>query len=353
MPGLKGSIMAGCLPGRAVAAALIVCLWSGAVQAGTLSLIIENDIFTGTDKNYTAGNKLAWTSEEARDPADLVTGAFGRTLAGVFYGIETIRARNDDGDPGTDIVIHEDFALGHSIFTPQDITTPKPLPDQHPYAGWLYGSYSMVVAHENLLDTFAVELGVVGPSAFGEEVQRGWHQILDGEDPEGWDHQLKDEPGITLIYQRQWRYDLRNSVGRFGFDILPTAGGSLGNILTQANMGATIRAGYNLGNDYGPPRIRPALAGSAILDRNAQGVSLYLFGGVEGRAVLRNIFLDGNSFRDSLNVQRKPVVADFQVGAVFKTRTFQLAYTYVIRTEEFDGQEEPQKFGALNLSVRF
>ncbi|NIQ93116.1 MAG: lipid A deacylase LpxR family protein, partial [Desulfuromonadales bacterium] len=256
------------------------------------------------------------------------------------------------GDPDTDIFIHESFTLGHIIFTPQDISTPDPLPDQHPYAGWLYGGYSMVMARKDVVDTFEATVGIVGPSAFGKEVQRGWHRLIDGEDPKGWDNQLKDEPGIVLTYQRQWRYDLRDSMGRFGLDILPTAGASLGNIRTQANLGATLRAGYNLGNDYGPPRIRPALAGSGILDAG-DGVSFYLFGGVEGRAVLRNIFLDGNSFRESLNVQRKPLVADFQVGAAFRTGNLQLAYTFVIRTEEFDGQQEAQKFGAVSLSVRF
>ncbi len=210
----------------------------------------------------------------------------------------------------------------------------------------------MVMARKDVVDTFEATVGIVGPSAFGKEVQRGWHRLIDGEDPKGWDNQLKDEPGIVLTYQRQWRYDLRDSMGRFGLDILPTAGASLGNIRTQANLGATLRAGYNLGNDYGPPRIRPALAGSGILDAG-DGVSFYLFGGVEGRAVLRNIFLDGNSFRESLNVQRKPLVADFQVGAAFRTGNLQLAYTFVIRTEEFDGQQEAQKFGAVSLSVRF
>ncbi|MFP4002455.1 MAG: lipid A deacylase LpxR family protein [Alphaproteobacteria bacterium] len=345
--------MPGVVSGRAAAAALTACLWGGAAQAGTWSLVVENDVFAGTDQNYTSGLKLTWASEAARDPGDMVTGGFGRGLADVFYGLETIRARNGDGDPDTDILIHESFALGHSIFTPQDISTAAPLPDQHPYAGWLYGGYSMVVVQEDLLDTFAVDAGVVGPSAFAEEIQRGWHQLIDGEDPKGWDNQLEDEPGIVLTWQRQWRYDLRNSIGRFGFDILPTVGASAGNILTQANMGATFRAGYNLGNDYGPPRIRPALAGSAILDHGAGGVSFYLFAGVEGRAVLQNIFLDGNTFRQSLNVQRKPLVADFQVGAALRAARFLIAYTFVVRTEEFDGQQEPQKFGALSLSLRF
>lgn len=328
-------------------------LWSAGAHAGTYSLIVENDVFTGTDRNYTAGHNLSWVSDAKRDPDDLVTGGFGRMLAGAIYGLDTIRARNGDGDPDTDILMHESFALGHSIFTPENISTPDPLPDQHPYAGYLYGNYSLVLAHRHMIDTFALDIGIIGPSAFGEEVQRNWHQLIDGEDPRGWDNQLHDEPGLTFTYQRQWRHDLRNSIGRFGLDILPTAGASLGNVRTQANLGATLRAGYNLGNDYGPPRIRPALAGSAILDQGNEGIAFYLFGGVEGRAVLRNIFLDGNSFRDSLNVQRKPLVADFQVGAVFQTRSFQLAYTYVIRTEEFDGQMNPQKFGAISLSVRF
>ncbi|NIQ93117.1 MAG: lipid A deacylase LpxR family protein, partial [Desulfuromonadales bacterium] len=49
--------MPGAVQGSAVAAALAAFFGSGTAEAGTLSLIVENDVITGTDRNYTAGHQ--------------------------------------------------------------------------------------------------------------------------------------------------------------------------------------------------------------------------------------------------------------------------------------------------------
>ena len=66
-----------------------------------------------------------------------------------------------------------------------------------------------------------------------------------------------------------------------------------------------------------PPRIRPGLSGSNFFlsdTDSGRDFGWYLFGGVEGRAVAHNLFLDGNTFAKSLSVQKKTFVADFQGG---------------------------------------
>ena len=63
---------------------------------------------------------------------------------------------------------------------------------------------------------------------------------------------------------------------------------------TYLEVGATLRIGNDLPNDYGAPRIRPSLPGSNFfLPRDNFG--WYLFAGAGGRAVAYNIFLDGNT----------------------------------------------------------
>ena len=52
--------------------------------------------------------------------------------------------------------------------------------------------------------------------------------------------------------------------GGLGVDLIPNAGVSLGNVLTQASAGLTLRFGQDLANDYGPPRVRPAMAGAGF-----------------------------------------------------------------------------------------
>ena len=67
----------------------------------------------------------------------------------------------------------------------------------------------------------------------------------------------------------------------------------------------------------------------------------------------RNIFLDGNTFVDSHSVDKEPFVGDFQAGISFTFGDARLSYTYIVRTQEFDKQDQPDQFGSFNLSYRF
>jgi hypothetical protein len=67
----------------------------------------------------------------------------------------------------------------------------------------------------------------------------------------------------------------------------------------------------------------------------------------------RNIFLDGNSFTESRDVKKRPLVGDLQYGAAIAWRNIRLSYTHVLRTREYDGQDGDDAFGAISLSARF
>jgi lipid A 3-O-deacylase len=314
-----------------------------AESKGVFSLVVENDsLSSGADRNYTSGIKFAYVSEVEQVPGWL-EGTRGMTRA--FSG----------SDP--------DFwgiAVGQSIFTPEDITANPAPPDQHPYAGWLYLQL-MVAAEEDrddgrpprYLDTYELELGIVGPSALGEEAQSSIHEWLGAPDPQGWDSQLNDELAFAISFDRRWRPPwarFSTDVGGLEFDLTPNAGLTLGTLRTEARLGAAARVGWRIDNDYGPPRVRPSLSG---VDHFSGGpFSWQIFAGVQGRAVARNLFLDGNTFEDSASVDRNPFVADFQTGFSVSAGDWRLAYTYVWRTEEFETQPTRQDFGAIAISVR-
>lgn len=303
-------------------------------DAATFAFTWENDIFGGTDRNYTNGLRAAYVWPEA-DPW-LVP----RFLANRVLGLSE------------DVNVYHSIALGHSIFTPRDTQATEPLPDQHPYAGWAYAEFLTLFEDGARLDTVGAQIGVVGPAAGGEFVQNNWHDLIDADPVNGWGNQLRNEPGIALIFERRYRALVETRLDSFGADITPTWGVTLGNVRTQAQLGVSFRFGQDLRRDFGPPRVRPALAGTSFFNpRNA--FSWYLFGGVEGRAVARNIFLDGNTFRDGPSVDRRTLVADFQAGAVFQFSDVQVSWTWVRRTEEFVGQQGEQQFGAFTVAVRF
>jgi hypothetical protein len=328
------SSLVACLYGALMAITAVPAVRAKDSEFGTLNLVIENDSFAGHDRDYTNGILASWTTGPDQTPS--WARAVARWLP--FFSEEgTVRAS---------------YGLGQSMFTPNDLSQEDPPGDDHPYAGWLYGSIGLFSETPTHLDQLQLQLGVVGPAALARQAQTLVHEAIGSTKPRGWDHQLDNEPGIVITYQRSWRLPIADDIMGLALDATPHLGAALGNVFTYANGGATLRLGWNVPVDYGPPRIEPGLPASGYFEPQAD-FGWYLFAGVEGRAVGRNIFLDGNSFQDSPSVEKNILVGDAQVGIALVFRAVRLAYTYVFRTPEFKGQDDADKFGALSLSARF
>lgn len=302
---------------------------------GTWTFVWENDKFAGTDQNYTNGVHLAYLSGTRRPDR------LARLALNMFV------------EDTSDIRVRRGYALGHSIFTPADTQAREPLPDQHPYAGWLYGEYSALVQTRDSVHRLSVQAGIVGPAALGEQIQNGFHDLINTDPVNGWDNQIGNEPGLVIGYDRMLRLGRLLDFGDLAVDVTPNFGFAVGNISTYARVGAMARIGEDLASDFGPPRVRPSLAGAGFFTPDGK-FSWYLFGGVEARAVAHNIVLDGSLFRrGDPSVASKAFVGDAQVGLVVQIIGLQLGYTVVLRTREFDGQDKPQIFGAGSLSAKF
>ncbi len=302
-----------------------------------LSFSFENDsIGGGTDQAYTNGVRLTWFNASTRVPAGM------DTLADY---VPTF-----DINPTTSTV----FTFGQNMYTPEDITVRNLQPDDRPYAGWLYGSIGLLTATDNHLDELDLTLGIVGPEAMAEPVQEFVHDAIDTRDPSGWDNQLDFEPGVIVSWRRRWPAALAHTMGDYRVAVEPNVNVSLGNIYTYAGTGVNFTFGpYQGVLQDTPPRVAPAGPGTGYFETPDQGWSWYLFAGVDGRAVARNIFLDGNTFTDSHSVDKKYLVGDANVGAALTLGDYRLSYTLTGRTKEFDGQENDSLFGSLTLTTRF
>src|SRR6185436_4739093 len=332
----------GALERRIAAKALIIatlyCSWIGASAAedesGTFNFLWENDAIAGTDHHYTNGVELSYLSIE-----DHLWDWF-RNGSNLLPGVS-----NDDHT-------RVGLTLGQSIFTPDDTDATQPLPDQRPYAGWLYLGIAVVANQGNQLDTWALNLGIVGPSAHGEQVQNGFHDWISSAHANGWDNQLSDTPGYQLLYEHRWRNIGKRRLGPLEMDFSPHLGFSLGNIATYANAGITLRLGRDLRNDFGVPRIRPSLPGSSFFQPR-DGFGWYVFAGVDARGVAYNIFLDGDAPTYDVDIHKETFVYDGQVGFAVLWRKLRVAYTYVIRSKEYEGQDQPDRFGSVGFTWRF
>lgn len=304
-------------------------------NGGFWSIQFENDLWgSGSDQLYSHGTEIAHLSLD--NPPDWLA-RLGRSLP--FFRMGDVSAVQ--------------YAVGQKIFTPADTQSRTLLVNDRPYAGWLYGNATLLSRYVDEPDRqvgnlLGITLGVVGPSAHADDVQKSIHALIGSDKPQGWGNQLKDEPGILLTYTRRWQY-FHRFPGNLEFETSPHLVGALGNVYTYAGGGLMLRLGKGLRNDIGPPNIGPGFPGIPYL-RPSPRTNWYLFAGLEGRAVAHNIFLDGNSFRESHSVDKNPLVADLQIGFAFHINNVRLAISNVWRSREFEGQPEHVRFGAINIS---
>jgi len=313
-------------------------------RVGVLTLYAENDSFGGTDQNYTSGVKISWLSE------DLSSWELTGLRQNVAEALPFVNQPHTQKNFG--------LSIGQNIYSPQDTISPVPDPTDRPYAGWSYLELSFVSKNEDRVDIFSVQAGIVGPSSLAKNTQRAIHRLINEDSPKGWSYQLRDEPGLNFIYERRLRFYARNFSDVLGFDFIPHGGVSVGNVQTHANLGATARFGYHLPSDFGVALARGGSVGAApvndldprvALNRN---ISVFLFLATDGRAVARDIFLDGNTWRDGPSVDKRILVADVMGGIGAIAGRWQLTGTFVHRTREFSTQPDAfTRFGSITLSV--
>lgn len=307
-------------------------------KPGVISLTTENDVFGGgTDRNYSSGLRI-----ERMSAADDVHPG----LNWVAHRLPWLDLKRTE--------LRQGFALSHVIYTPEDKTLTVPDPEDRPYAAWLHGSATVIASDDTTQDTLQVNLGMVGPFAQGEFVQNNWHKVIGVAAANGWPNQLRDELGVEIIAQRMELFKGPELPLGLETDFGASIGGALGNVRTYAATGLTARVGWDLNASFGPPRIRPALSGAGDFVPGTADDPLggYFFIGVDGRAVGRDMFLDGNLWRDGPRVDdRRIFVADIQSGVAVHYRDVQVAFTFVQRSEQFAAQNGPQRFGAISFSI--
>ncbi|HEY0281669.1 MAG TPA: lipid A deacylase LpxR family protein [Rhizomicrobium sp.] len=324
----------------ALAAALCVAAASAAGESasekGAFGILFENDLFGNADHDYSNGVELTYTTAPQDTPDWLIAVAHWLPFFSAT-GKGDVRTR---------------YALGQSMFTPIDKTLPNPSLDDRPYAGFLFGTAGIVGDSGRHLDQLQFTLGVIGPMALAGEAQNWVHGIVGDAKAQGWHYQLRNEPGLIIQYERSIKLIPPKSILGLIFDLEPHYGAAVGNVYDFANLGVVARLGFNLPGDYGPMRIDPSLPGSNFFEPSG-AIGAYVFAGVDGRAIARNLFLDGNTFKTSRSVSKLNLVYDYDLGAAITLYAMRISYTYVIRSREYKTQPDVSKFGAIAVSFRF
>jgi hypothetical protein len=294
-----------------------------------------NDTFVNTDRSFTHGGKLILMSNNIKN----------------YRNNPLLRWFSFTNGKGS---LHTySLSIGQNVYTPSNIKTDMIIKEDRPYAGYLYFGFGIHSSNRKRQDTFEIDIGIIGQQSYAEQTQRAIHWLFKQRDPKGWDHQLDNEFAIQAIFERKIRAYRIASESGVGIELIPHYGGGFGNVYIYANAGYQIRFGWNLPMDYGVEMHRPGGDTTVGIIRRDTSPSIHIFAALDGHAVHKNIFLDGNTFDDSHYVHKYPFTANIMAGLGVRVNRFYITYTYVYWTKKFNTETENHRFGVMNISYSF
>ncbi|WP_074904193.1 lipid A deacylase LpxR family protein [Microbulbifer thermotolerans] len=311
-----------------------------------ITVRIDNDFFAGRDRGYSNGVEVGFVSQTVDSFQDARLPSSYRLLNRVTGWLQP------QGYTDYNMTV----SVSHGIFTPTDWEEEALIEDDRPYAGALIFEANYNGRNDNTMRATGISLGIVGPSAQAEELQRAVHSLLGSDRFRGWDNQLSDEVVFRLHSHWLHRYQLRRAPREnWKSDLILHGGGNIGNLLTSANTGVEWRFGPQLPDNFGSAPLLPAALNTAP-ERSAdysRRLKLHGFVSLDLQLIAHDITLDGNLWKDSHSVDREPFVAQLGVGVAGSYGMWQFAFARFVRTREFAGQSEKPQLGSVTIQRNF
>lgn len=325
-----------------------------------LTFYLDNDLFSGEDRDYTNGGRISWISDNRPAFGYLPARQVLEKLAGADEASSLIRRisgfERGDIEQGN-VVVNYGLSITQLMFTPADYESPAQPPGQRRYAGWLGVGFSLHAKNERVLNSAELILGTVGPRSYAEQTQDFIHDIRGIPRFEGWDNQVPNEftLDLSLVQKHRLRF-LENPDRNFSMDGFAEWGARLGTFRTGAYAGGFLRLGFHLPADYSDPRIS-ATAYSHRFFESGHGTdvdwSLYGLAGANAAAVLHDATIDGPLFKNfDSGITREPFVGEAYLGFGLRWRSLEFSYVHTFRSEEYREQSGGSEFGSLALLLR-
>lgn len=289
-------------------------------QARYARLHYDNDYFTATDRYYTQGYNFEFVHPALRkNPLTRLLVTTNRNAA--RYGL----------------------AFEHFGFTPTTIQSDAILVGDRPFAGAiLLKTFSMSTDTVRRIRVASVlSTGVVGPVAFGGEMQTAIHRAINGVRPQGWQHQIRNDVIVNYALTAEKQvYAYRNA-------LLVSAMGTVqaGTFVNRLQTGFVIMAG----------RFNSPFGNSPNVGRS--GLQLYGYAQPLVSLVGYDATLQGGLFnRDSPYIiptdQLTRTTFQANIGAVLKYKKLYLEYYQSLLTREFE-TGMPHRWGGIRIGVSF
>lgn len=187
--------------------------------------------------------------------------------------------------------------------------------------------------------TSSFNLGLIGPGAFGKEMQVGIHEWTENKIPKGWKNQIKNDAVINyeMGYEKQlFRYN--NLIA-----IQANSNIKLGTLFTNASAGFNTIIGF--------------IDTPFSISEKTNRFKFYAFVQPMASIIGYDATLQGGVFNtkspytiNSNNLER--LTAQYNYGLVLKTKTLYFEYSRSAITREFKSGNSA-KYGGIKIGVTF
>ncbi len=278
----------------------------------------DNDFFAASDKNYTQGYSFEYANPSfKKNPVNHI---FIKPKGNHFtYGL----------------------VLEHIGYTPSDFVSPDIQIDDRPFAAAIYLK-SFAVATDTIKKSRlsqSLSLGLIGPGAFGREMQTAIHKLIENKTPGGWDNQIQNELVLNykIGYEKQI-FNYKNIVNTQAITSL-----QLGTLFTNASVGFNSTIGL-LDHPFARNSTPSKFKFYAFVQPTVHvvGFDATLQGG---------IFTNDNPYTiSSKNIER--LTAQIDYGLILKYRKLYLEYSRTSITKEFSFGNSA-KWGGFKAGLLF
>tara|TARA_R110002050_G_scaffold226875_1_gene362547 strand:+ start:287 stop:1240 length:954 start_codon:yes stop_codon:yes gene_type:complete len=244
-----------------------------------------------------------------------------------------------------------EWQLGHEMFTPNKSIVQTIEEHDRPFASYLYGGFSVKnVYKNNKILSYTLQAGVIGPNAFGKELQDFIHGIYGFKKGIGWQFQIKN--AIALNFDVDYIHFLgKNDANTMDVSWVNSA--KLGTVYTNLSSGFYVRFGLTS---------LEKIVNSIAFNTNLNDVTTTSTRAIESffflKPTLRYAFYDATlegSFLNNTSLVTKeiiPVVFNLEIGLKFTASRFNFGYIFNYNTSKSEGLRYTygNKYGTISIN---
>ncbi|MET3503199.1 hypothetical protein ABIC45_004836 [Mucilaginibacter rubeus] len=246
------------------------------------------------------------------------------------------------------------FELGQKMFNPQSGYVRGPFDIDRPFAAYTYIGSTLNLLYKNESNLkLGAQIGLVGPAAGGEPVQKLIHNTFGFYKLNGWQYQIKNDVELNLSAEYNKLLARTSWV-----DLSFSSYANLGNGFTGAGAGGMVRLGnFNqLFNSISTQSTVSTSGEEKLLHKH----EIFFYYKPLANLVGYDATIQGSLFRkhddpNSLEVvsEKKPFIFSQQAGVAFTTSRFAFDIAAIFHTKDTKEMFRSHQWGSITGFYRF